>query len=206
MTEPKKTGGKRGRGQGALRKDGQPRESNVGTSKPVVDDSNWRVKAQRVHRIKFDDVAKQRYLEKLRQTGRRWAAEDAAGVARTTVDAHKKNDPDFSAACDEASEAYAMRGVMKIEQEAIEGHEELTYDAEGNLIKERRVFETRLREMFLKKHDPSYNEKSHVEVTGKVGVVFGPPVLSMAEWGKFAEAHDKASAEAQNPDAAGTVH
>lgn len=197
--------GKPGRGQGVLRKDGKPRESNVGTTKPVVDDSTWRVKVVARHRIKFDDVAKERYLSELRRTGRRWAAEDAAGVARSTVDAHKKNDPDFAAACEEAAESYATRGIMKIEQELLEGHEDFTYDAEGNLIRHRRVFEQRLREMFLKKNDPGYQEKAHIEVSGKVGVVFAPPIATMDDWGKLAEAHDRASAESQNPDAADTT-
>jgi hypothetical protein len=194
------------RGRGVLRKDGQPRESNVGTTKPVVDDSNWRVKVVARHRIKFDDVAKERYLAELARTGRRWAAEKAAGVARSTVDGHKKNDPQFAEACEEAADAYATSGIMKIEKELLEGHEDFTYDAEGNLIRHRRVFEQRLREMFLKKNDPGYQEKAHIEVTGKVGVVFAPPIATMADWGKLADAHDKASAEAQNPDAVDAVH
>jgi hypothetical protein len=194
------------RGKGVLRKDGQPRESNTGTTKPVVDDSNWRVKVVARHRIKFDDKAKQRYLDKLAETGRRWAAEDAAGVARTTVDAHKKNDPDFAAACDEAAENYATRGLMKIEAEALDGQEIQRFDPEtGALVQTERRFETRLREMFLKRHDPGYNEKAHIEVTGKVGVVFAPPLASMDDWKRMAEAHDQVSAAAQNPDAADTA-
>lgn len=191
------------RGKGVLRKDGQPRESNTGTTKPVVDDSNWRVKVVARHRIKFDDKAKQRYLDELARTGRRWAAEDAAGVARTTVDAHKKNDPEFSAACDEAADQYATRGLMKIEAEALDGQLETRYDPEtGSVVSEVRRFETQLRMMFLKRHDPGYNEKAHLEISGKVGVVFAPPLASMDDWKKLAEAHDAASAKAQNPDAA----
>jgi len=207
MTE--RTGGKRGRGQGVLRKDGQPRESNVGTTAPVVDDSNWRVKVVRRNRIKFDDKAKERYLAELARTGRRWAAEDAAGVGHTTVSEHRKNDPEFAEACDEAVEAYATRGLMKIETEALDGQEVTRFDPEtGAVVQVERRFETRLREMFLKRYDQGYNERSHVEVSGKVGVVFAPPIASMDDWKRFAEAHDRASAAAQNPDAAdaSTVH
>lgn len=202
MTE--KTGGKKGRGQGALRKDGLPRESNLGTTNPVVDDTNWRVKVVARHRIKFDDKAKQRYLDKLAETGRRWAAEDAAGVARVTVDAHKKNDPEFEAACEEAADEYATSGLMKIESEALEGQLETRYDPEtGAVVSEVRRFETRIREMFLKRHDPAYNDRTHVELSGQVGVLVVAPIQSMSDWTRMSEAHDKASAESQNPDAAG---
>jgi hypothetical protein len=198
------------RGKGVLRRDGQPRESNVGTTKPVVDDSNWRVKVVARHRIKFDDVAKERYLVELARTGRRWAAEKAAGVARSTVDGHRKNDPQFAEAHEEAAEAYAASGIMRIEADALEGTKIERFDPEtGAVVQVERRFETRLREMFLKKNDPGYQEKAHIEVSGKVGVVFAPPIVSMDEWGKFAEAHDRASAEAQNPDAAdkpGALH
>jgi hypothetical protein len=190
------------RGTGVPRKDGQPRESNVGTTKPVVDDSNWRVKVVARHRIKFDDVAKERYLVELARTGRRWAAEKAAGVARSTVDGHKKNDPQFAEACEEAAEAYATSGIMRIENDAIEGQLEVRYDPEGNVVSEVRRFETRLRELFLKKNDPAYNEKSHVELAGQVGVLVVAPIQSMSDWARMADAHDKASAESQNPDAA----
>lgn len=198
--------GKLGRGQGKLRKDGQPRESNVGTTKPVVDDSNWRVKVVARHRIKFDDVAKERYLAELKRTGRRWAAEDAAGVARSTVDAHKKNDPDFAAACEEAAEAYATRGIMKIEQEALDGQEIQRFDPEtGALVQSERKFETRLREMFLKKNDPGYHEKASLELTGKVGVFVVPGVTSMDAWRKLVEDHEQKNAKSLDPDAAAGI-
>lgn len=194
------------RGKGVLRKDGQPRESNVGTTKPVVDDSNWRVKVVARHRIKFDDVAKERYLVELSRTGRRWAAEKAAGVARSTVNDHLKKDPEFAEANEEATEAYATSGLMRIETDALEGQEVQRFDPEtGTLIGSERRFETKLREMFLKRYDPGYNERSHVEVSGKVGVVFAPPLASMDDWKRMAEAHDKLSASAQNPDAADTA-
>lgn len=191
------------RKRGSLRKDGQPRESNVGTSTPVVDDSNWRVKVVARHRVKFDDNAKQRYLDALTETGRRWFAEEAAGVAHTTVANHRKADPEFDECCNEALEAYAARGLAKIETEALEGQKVTRFDPEtGAVVQVERRFETRLREMFLKRYDSGYHDKAHVEISGKVGVVFAPPMASMAEWGKLVEAHDRASAEAQDPDAA----
>jgi hypothetical protein len=198
----KKTGGKPGRGQGVLRKDGKPRESNTGTRKPVVDDSGWRVKAQRKHRIKFDDVAKKRYLTELEATGRKWSAEQAAGVARSTVEAHLENDPEFADAFEDAIAAYSTPKCVQIEKEAVEGHEELTYDAEGNLIKERRVYETRLREKFLERYEREYHPKHQIEHSGSVGgIVTIPGVAALADWEEAVRKHDRENAKSQSPDA-----
>lgn len=204
MTEKRKTGGKRGRGQGVLRKDGKPRESNTGTRRPVVDDSGWRVKAKRKHRIKFDDVAKQRYLKTLAETGRKWSAEQAAGVARSTVETHLENDPEFADAFEDAIAEYSTPKIVQIEKEAVEGHPELTYDAEGNLIKERRVFETRLREKFLERYEREYHPKHQIEHSGEIGggAFMIPGVAALSDWEATVKRHDQASAKSQDPDAA----
>lgn len=199
----KKTGGKRGRGQGFRRKDGKPRESNVGTTKPVVDDSGWRVKAQRKHRIKFDDKAKQRYLEALRLTGRRWQAEDAAGVARSTVANHLENDPDFAAACEEAAEEFAAKGLAKIEQDAIYGHVEKRYDpVTGELVGEVPRFETQLRVKFLERYEREYHPKHQVEHSGAVGgIVTIPGVAALVDWEAAVRERDRDNAKSLDPDA-----
>lgn len=204
MTDKKRTGGKQGRGQGVLRKDGKPRESNTGTRRPVVDDSAWRVKAKRKHRIKFDDIAKQRYLKALEETGRKWFAEQAAGVARSTVESHLANDPEFADAFEDALAAYATPKVVQIEKEAVEGHQELTYDSEGNLIKERRVYETRLREKFLERYEHEYHPKYQVEHSGEIrgGAYVIPGVAPLEDWEAAVRKHDQASAKSQDPDAA----
>lgn len=191
----------KGRGRGVRRKDGEPRESTTLARKPVVDDSNWRKRLQRAHRVKFDDVAKERYLEVLRTTGRKWMAEDAAGIVHSTADRHYQDDPEFQQAVDSALAEYSTRGIVKIEREAIEGHEEFTYDKDGNLIKERRVFETRLREMFLKKHDPGYQEKQQLEVSAKPGCVVVPATLAPGDWERAVAEHDREQAKNQDPDA-----
>jgi len=201
VTAPKKTGGKRGRGQGVLRKDGKPRESNTGTRKPVVDDSGWRVKAQRKHRIKFDDMAKKRYLEALKETGRKWFAEQAAGVARSTVETHLENDPEFADAFEDAIAEYSAPKIVQIEKEACEGHEDKYYDAEGNLVRERRVFETRLREKFLERYEHEYRQKSEVDVNARGGCVIIPGTAALEDWSKAVQELDRAHAKGHVADA-----
>jgi hypothetical protein len=204
MTERKKTGGKRGRGQGVLRKDGKPRESNTGTRKPVVDDTNWRVKAQRKNRIKFDDKAKKRYLDELAATGRKWSAEQAAGVARSTVEHHLENDPEFADAFEDAIAKYSTPKIIQIEKEAIEGHLDQHYH-DGQLVRERRVYETRLREKFLERYEPEYHPKYQVEHSGNVpGQVIIPGLAALTDWEQAVSQHDRASTKHQNPDEAET--
>jgi hypothetical protein len=125
-------------------------------------------------------------------------------VARSTVDAHLANDPDFADAFEDAIAAYSTPRLLRIETDLIEGHEELTYDAEGNLIKEKRNYETRLREMFLKRHDAAYNEKTKIEHSGEIagGVCIVPGVASLSDWERSVREHDRASAKSQDPDAA----
>lgn len=204
MTEKKKTGGKRGRGQGVLRKDGKPRESNTGTRRPVVDDSSWRVKAQRKHRIKFDDVAKKRYLEALAETGRKWFAEQAAGVARSTVETHLENDPDFADAFEDAIAAYSAPKIVQIEKDAVEGQEVKRFDPEtGEVVQVERRFETRLREKFLERYEREYHPKHQIEHSGEIGGAFViPGVAALLEWEESVKKHDQASARSQDPDAA----
>jgi hypothetical protein len=193
----------KGRGQGVRRKDGQLRKSTTSGRNPVVDDSNWRKRLQRAHRLKFDDVAKQRFLEALFETGLKCVALDAAGVSRATMERHYEDDPEFQEAYDVAMEEYSARGVKKIEREALEGHQELTYDREGNLVKERRVFETRLRERFLEAHDPRYHPKQKIEHSGEVGgIAIVPGVAALSDWEAAVQQHDRASAKSQDPNEA----
>jgi hypothetical protein len=203
MTAKKPPGPKSKRGRGVLRKDGKPRESNTGTRKPVVDDSNWRVKATGKHRIKFDDRRKAKYLAELAATGRKWSAEQAAGVARSTVDAHLENDPDFAEALEDALAEYSTPKIIQIEKELCEGFPEYTYDRDGNLIKEKRNYETRLREKFLERYEPEYHPKHKVEHSGEIGgIALIPGVAALGDWEQSVQQHDRASAKAQNPDEA----
>lgn len=198
----KKTGGKRGRGQGALRKDGQPRESNTGTRKPVVDDSNWRVKAKGKHRIKFDDIAKQRYLTALAETGRKWFAEQAAGVARSTVESHLENDTEFADAFEDAVAAYSAPKIVQIEKDACEGQKIERFDPEtGALIQVEHRFETRLRERFLERYEREYRQKSEIDLNARGGCVIIPGTVALSDWERAVNDHDRAQAKNHAPDA-----
>jgi hypothetical protein len=194
------TRGKKGRGRGYVRKDGQLHASTTGPRKPIVDTSTWRKQNVAKHRIKFDDPAKQRYLDALRTTGRKWEAEQAAGVSRTTAERHLELDPAYADSVDDALQEYATKRIVQIEKEAIEGHQQLRYGPEGQLLEEKRVYETRLREMFLKRYDPAYQERSHLELDAAPGCVLVPATLAHGEWEKAVSEHDRVNAKNLDPE------
>lgn len=97
-------------------------------------DSLWTAKkiapqaANRVA-ISFDDRGKTLYLRKLATTGRHAYSAACAGVCRSTVNKHKRDDPVFAAAIEEALEYFrdllggelVRRGVEGFEEEVLGG-------------------------------------------------------------------------------------
>lgn len=185
----------------ALRKDGKPRRSPSGTRRPKVDDNGWRTRLQRAHRCKFDDAAKERYLKAMVDEGRQWYACDAAGVSKSTVERHLQRDPEFADAVEAAVAEHQSKRLKKIEHQGLDGHLQVKKDAEGNVVEERRVYETPIRVKMLEKYDKEYRQKSELEVTGKTGVVVIPGVVGLADWSKLVEQHDQQHAKSQDPDA-----
>lgn len=166
------------------------RESSKGTFFPEADFSNWRVKCQDVNKLKLDDHAKQRYLEKLAQTGKRGIAAAAAGVDCQTIIKHMSVDPEFMQAAEVAWDHYREQRVLNIENEALNGFEETIFSPTG-VMATRRRYETQLRVMILKAYDPEkYGDKSQsIDVNFKGGAVVIPMTPSPDEWDKQFEAH-----------------
>jgi len=185
----------------ALTKAGKPRRSPSGTRRPQVDDSNWRVKMQRAHRCKFDDQAKQRYLQAMVDEGRQWYACDAAGITKSTAERHLANDPEFADAVEAAINEHRSKRLKTIETQGLEGHLQIRKVGE-DVVEEKRVFETPIRVKMLEKYDPDYRSRTELEVTGKTGVVVIPGVVTLGDWTQLVQQHDQRHAKAQNPDAA----
>lgn len=160
--------------------------STTGKSEPNVDQSTWRQKMQ-ARRIKFDDDQKRLFCEFLKESGVKGVAAMRAGVSLDTVNAHLKNDPDFADAYDAAWNERAEMFVPTIERQALEGHLEKTVHGEGEdrVERTRRVFETPLRVLSLKKYDADgYRTDGKQEVVGRGGGAIMVPVdcLTMEEW------------------------
>jgi hypothetical protein len=138
---------------------------------------------QSMGRRKFTHERQAVYLNHLAQYGVQVKAALVAGVSPRTVHTCAKTDPDFAEAQRLAIEIHWADAEERIKTEAINGTFDRKWDKEGRLISERRVLETRLRELILKRANPEYVEtaKSEVAVTG--GAVIVPaPVDSVDSW------------------------
>lgn len=175
--------------------DSDERPSTTGRPNPRVDMTDWRRKLQE-SRLKFDDDQKKVYLEVLAETGLKGKAARAAGVALSTVQGHRKNDPIFAEQEEDAWQARCDFVRGNIEKDAVEGHERTYFDKEGNVTREERVYETQIRAMMLKRHDPEYRDKLDMNVTGAAGgVLIIPARLSMEEWEALYSPKDEPPAE-----------
>jgi len=167
----------------------KPRAGNTAARDPQFNDENWREKAIRRNRIKFDDEKKAIFLEALTRTGAKLLSCEAADITATTVNEHLKNDLEFAAAYDEALAIRAESMVEQIETEALEGHIEVRYDKDtGNKIYEKKHVETPIRAMILKKNNDGYKDKQDINLTGNNngGVLVVPAGVSMEEFLKEA--------------------
>ena len=160
--------------------------STTGKTNPPVDMSTWRREMQ-AKRIKFDDEQKKLYCMFLSETGLKGVAAFKAGVALSTVQAHLKNDPDFTQAVDEAWAARTEQVMVPLEREALEGHIEKTVHGEGEdrVERTRKVLETQLRLAMMKKYDrEGYGNVVEEVVTGGIGGAIMVPArfLTEEEW------------------------
>lgn len=176
---------------------GMPRRSGAAPAHPVADQTNWRVQLQ-PGRIKFDDVAKAKFLAHFAEHGRPKHAADAADVTLLTATKHRKNDPDFAKAWDEAAASYRDKFVkLGIGKLAFEGLPITKVNpSTGALYTEKTEHATHLVAMELKRIDPSYREKQEIALSGAGGVLVVPGAMTPAEWVKDQE---RKNAERENP-------
>lgn len=172
-----------------LTKRGEPRRSTTGgPGKRNVDQTNWRVKLQK-HRIKFDDDAKERFLDMFSKTSRVMMSADAAGISLQTVRDHIKNDPDFAEAYEEAKERYRDRCHEQADKLMFEGVDQplLGGKDKDQIITYVTKYSEGLLQMELKRVDPSYKDRSEIEHKGGGGVLIAPAGMSPEDWIKAAE-------------------
>jgi hypothetical protein len=151
-------------------------------------EGNWRVKVV-AQREKFDDEAKETFLAEYSQHGRMSDSARAAGVTPPTVRRHMENDSDFAEACLAAEHTYRDRLIAHHQDLVFEGTTKVTYDRQGNVVSEEKVYPVRLIELELKKHDEGYRDKREVDMKVSGGVLIAPAdVGSIDDWeAKFAD-------------------
>lgn len=166
----------------------RPRNSlRRGAQVTVVDffdheEGTWRSEIK-MSRDRFDDLMKDVFLREFRKWGRLGEASRAAGVSPQTVKEHMKKDQDFAEAMLIAEHDYKDRLIAHHQNLVFEGQEKKTYDRNGNLVSEEKIYPVRLIELELKKHDPGYRDKQEVSVNHSGGVLIAPAeVGSIDDW------------------------
>ena len=143
-------------------------------------------------RTKFDEEAKEVFLEEYVEHGRIGEAAMMAGTTGATVREHMKKDSDFGEAVIVAEQGYKDRLIAHHQNLLFNGTMKKTYDRQGNLVSSERVYPIRLIELELKKHDKGYRDKQEVAVNHTGGVLVAPAeVKDIDDWeARFSKAKD----------------
>lgn len=137
----------------------------------------------KLQKTKFDDDAKARFIEEYRKHARTGDAARAAGVTTLTVNRHISDDQEFAEACLAAENEYRDRLIKHHQDIVFNGTVKRTFDKNGNLIAEETVYNTRLIELELKKHDEGYRDKREVKMDHSGGVLIAPAQMeSIDDW------------------------
>lgn len=173
-----------------------PRSLLARGTKPIMvhyqdEDGQWRHKIK-MSRIKFDDKAKEVFLEEYRKWGRMGESAAAAGVSTLTVRKHIDEDEEFAEALMIAEEEYRSKLISHHQDLVFNGQEKVHYDRNGNIMSRETIYPIRLIELELKKHDEGYRDKQEVKVNHTGGVLIAPAEMpSIDDWEKrFGAAKD----------------
>lgn len=171
--------------------------SSTGKVRDVrADQTNWRRRLAN-SRIKFDDDQKELYLAEMRLHGLKGRSAEVTGVSRQCVQDHRENDPDFDEAVGEAIETYRDYIAANVRERATVGDLKPIFfkgarviepildengvqqeDAEGKpRWRYAEVYERsdRMLELEAKRVDPTYREKTTIDLQGTGGGVLLAP-------------------------------
>ena len=150
----------------------------------VINQATWRQELQAA-RVKFDDTQKQKFLKKFAETGRLFEAARAADVTPNTIRNHLGYDPDFAESYENAKLRYREDVVHKtVHKVAIEGVLEPIIGGrfKDEVVAHKRVYATNILAMEMKRVDPSYRDRTEIDVTVKRGVLVMPAKMSEEDW------------------------
>lgn len=124
----------------------------------------------------------QKFLAKLRETGRVTTSSEYSDIARSSWYDRREKDPEFARAWDDAEAGYIDDGEAEALRRAIEGVEKtVPYLHHINADEKETRFYTineksdRLLELFLKSRHPLYKPTKSLEVGGPGGAPLMPP-------------------------------
>jgi|CXWL01.1.fsa_nt_gi hypothetical protein len=162
-----------------------------GYQPPQIVSPKWRSIAQNRGTTSFNDKDKARFLKHYALHGRIGQAAAFAKVSRPTILAHRKADPDFDEACQQAWDAWKERVEMTAEKVAILGVDRPIMGGKykDEVVAYERTYDSKILAMELKRVNPEYREKNELSVTLNAGVL-AIPVLpthktaeeALAQW------------------------
>ncbi len=120
---------------------------------------------------KFTPHKRTLYLKALEQSGEIAPCAAAVEVSRQCIYDTMKRDPDFRDACEEAQGRLDAKIMATVERLAVEGTVVYTYDKNGKVATEKRVFSERVLLAWLKRrHREDWGDKVEVDqrVSGTV--------------------------------------
>ncbi len=171
---------------------------------PFIDDTNWRVKIQRINANSLTDDKKQLFLMNLQKWGKKSLAAEAAGCTMNTIKKHLTVDPEFNEAFEHALAFHSENRARILEKQAMEGSVEPVFGSDGQ-VGERIRYETQLRVLIMRGNDKElYITKQEIDVkhTVTAGALVIPATLNSADW----EAQfDEMRAAAELPEGAARV-
>lgn len=146
----------------------------------------------KLSRNKFDDMAKDIFLQEFCKWGSMGDAAAAAGVTTGTVRRHIDEDEDFAEALLVQEEEYRDKLISHHQNLLFNGTIKESFDRNGMLISRETVYPIRLIEMELKKHDKGYRDKHEIAVNHSGGVLVAPAeVVDIDDWeARFSRAKD----------------
>lgn len=151
-------------------------------AEPVFHTAASRARWKNPRGVTFDDAAKDTFLDFLSYHGKPMIACQEVGITKYVYQNHLKADPDFAAKVDEVIGHLNETRAHQIETEALTGSERITYNGRGEEVGRQKVYETKLREMILKRSDPAYREHISIDASVSGGCLVIPAVVSLEDW------------------------
>lgn len=146
--------------------------------------TTWRKDIKR-RKKKFDDAAKQTFLEVYSRTDRKMEAAAAAGVTYHTVMNHVESDPEFAEAFAEARQTYRDTILAHAYHLAVEGVDEPIIGGmdRNEVVAFRRVYATNILSKEMDRVEPDYRNKAGgIDFNINAGVLVVPAEMTPEEW------------------------
>lgn len=149
---------------------------------------------------KFTAEMKIKFLQMTAKYGRVGLAAHSVGISPSTILNHREKDKRFDQLVRDAESFYRESTAAVIMRQARDGLVERKWNGQGQLISERRTYETQLRIKLLDWCDPSFNVSQKQEITVKGGAVMVPgPVDSVNDWDSVLAALNQVEAAQTKP-------